>query len=269
MSDPRQPFDDDWMDRFLGARAPWGVRAVIARLERLGRAGGGRERDASASRDERIRRAVMERLPAGSPRLYRRLARLVVRAWSDATLRAELRRDPVGVLAASGIELPPGVNIRIVGPDGAEMPGPGELLLPLPEDPRLDESPSDSLATLEASVWAWMAGPSLDDAAAAPASTASGGHGAARTVGLAGSSESGAKARGRRTIPRWVAFAGAGAVTVAAVTVFATVALRGGAPQGSPISGSAGGVDGGLFWLLFGSIFVLVALAAWAASRRG
>lgn len=41
-------------------------------------------------------------------------ARIIARAWSDPAFKAELLADPHKVLAAAGIELKPGVTVKVV-----------------------------------------------------------------------------------------------------------------------------------------------------------
>ncbi len=41
-------------------------------------------------------------------------AQVIARAWSDADFKAQLLNDPKTVLASYGIDLPPGLNLKIV-----------------------------------------------------------------------------------------------------------------------------------------------------------
>jgi len=65
----------------------------------------------------------------------RRVADAVMDAWRDPAFRETLRRDPAGALAARGVDVPPGMALRVVGPDPGEADAPSSMRLDLPLPP--------------------------------------------------------------------------------------------------------------------------------------
>jgi len=66
---------------------------------------------------------------------------LVSRAWADDALKHRLLTDPIPVLRENGIEVPAGVDVRVVEPSDRQL----YLLLP-PAPPRSTELTPDELA---------------------------------------------------------------------------------------------------------------------------
>lgn len=54
---------------------------------------------------------IAQEAPVSQDRLW---SQLIARVWSDEDYKQRLRDDPRGVLAESGIEMPDGVDIRVV-----------------------------------------------------------------------------------------------------------------------------------------------------------
>ena len=66
-------------------------------------------------------------------------SQIVAKCWADADFKARLMADPVGALAAEGIETPAGVELRIV----ENTPNVVNLVLPSP--PREGELTDEAL----------------------------------------------------------------------------------------------------------------------------
>lgn len=63
--------------------------------------------------------------------------RLVAKAWADEGFKRALLTDPMATLAAEGVALPPGLQIKVV----ENTPGTLHLVLPQPpSDPLTDEA---------------------------------------------------------------------------------------------------------------------------------
>ena len=54
--------------------------------------------------------------------------KVVAKAWSDAAFKARLLKDPQAVLAEAGVEMPPGVTVKVVENTDNTM----HLILPPP-----------------------------------------------------------------------------------------------------------------------------------------
>jgi hypothetical protein len=65
-------------------------------------------------------------MPAESTNFEYQWSQLVARAWADPDFKARLLADPAAVLKEHGLEVPPGVEIKVVE-DSAKV-----LHLPLP-----------------------------------------------------------------------------------------------------------------------------------------
>jgi hypothetical protein len=55
-------------------------------------------------------------------------SQIVAKCWADAEFKAKLMADPKGTLAAEGIDMPDGVEVRVV----ENAPGLVNLVIPAP-----------------------------------------------------------------------------------------------------------------------------------------
>jgi hypothetical protein len=75
------------------------------------------------------------------PQLRRRWGRVVARAWDDDDFRCRLLSEPNEVLREEGIEVPPGVSVRVEEGDGVADDG----CLHLPPKPLIEDLIEDDL----------------------------------------------------------------------------------------------------------------------------
>ena len=101
---------------------------------------------------------IMDRLPGGSPALYRQIGDVVVRAWADPVLREALRRDALAALAREGIELAAGTVVEVVTVAEAELPTAERLVLPLPTAGSPAVAPADARRRLAETEFGWLWG---------------------------------------------------------------------------------------------------------------
>jgi hypothetical protein len=78
------------------------------------------------------------------PRQKKRWGQVVARAWSDDGFRQRLLTEPASVLCEAGIEIPPGVTVRVVQGDTAEATE-EETCFWLPPNPADEELVEDDL----------------------------------------------------------------------------------------------------------------------------
>ncbi|MEO8085142.1 MAG: hypothetical protein ABI780_15090 [Ardenticatenales bacterium] len=191
--------------------------------------------------------------PPLDPRALRAVADGVVRAWREPALRDALRRNAREALAAAGVTVPDGVDVRVTDFDARRATPPahavsdGALDLPLPPitAPPMDEQAMRRLLAGTSFAWVlWAAFGPFD--APQPAPTA--------TPALA------ADRRGWRRPLRWPSMTTAGLLAAAAAVVLFVGPVLG----GSDLAGAAIGPVrvGGLL------LAVVLAAAAMLAGRR-
>jgi hypothetical protein len=83
----------------------------------------------------------MDRQALEAQRIY---GRLVAKAWEDDAFKQRLMTNPVAVLKEHGMEVLPGVEVKVVDGPGEPEIAANMMVLPLPPRP-----PSDELSTEE------------------------------------------------------------------------------------------------------------------------
>lgn len=179
----------------------------------------------------------------------RRVADAVLDAWRDPAFREALRRDPAGALAARGVDVPPGMAPRVVGPDpvAADAPSATRLDLPLPPTGAPPVGRDAARAALAASGFGVLFGPPPP--------------GARRMAAVA--------APLRRAFARPFVAWGA----LAAIVALALVTARGALLGGGDLSGAATGAPDAALGaplaaaVLIAGMLAAVALAWWLRRR--
>ena len=259
MPNANQRTDGDQVERLLGASARPGLAGLFARLVWRVRVlrGAGR-------REARVERAVMARLPEGRPEIYRAVARLVVRAWTDPALRAEFRAHPIAFLSSHGVELPDATRVEFVALDQVALPSRSAVFIPFPRDDRRALSEAEARAELAESGWRWLLGVPEGGADAVGVSRAKDEEATGWIERDSADPPRGAKMFG---FPRSGTLA-VGAVAAAIGVVWIAAGGTAGLEGGAGLSGTAERAPGVVLWAGLAAITAVVAIAAWLASRR-
>jgi Nitrile hydratase, alpha chain len=84
----------------------------------------------------------MNRDAQQAARIY---GRIVAKAWEDEAFKQKLMASPAAVLQEYGIEVLPGVDVKVVEGRGEPEVGPSMIVLPLPPRPSSDELSTEEL----------------------------------------------------------------------------------------------------------------------------
>lgn len=106
-----------------------------------------------------IGRAVMASIPGETPGVYRQIAEIVLRAWSDVELRSTLRGEPRATIESAGLRLSPDLRLEVVGPDDGRLPTSESLFLPLPDADAPAVDTRIARRRLGHSEFGWLFGP--------------------------------------------------------------------------------------------------------------
>ncbi len=75
---------------------------------------------------------------------------VVVKAWTDPAFKAQLLADPTSVMRAAGVDIPDGMDIKLVEHQAGEKEGHTVVTLPLPAAPAGHLSDDELLAQVNA-----------------------------------------------------------------------------------------------------------------------
>ena len=75
---------------------------------------------------------------------------VVVKSWTDPAFKARLLADPTGVMREAGVDIPAGMDIKLVEHQDGEKEGHTVVTLPLPAAPASHLSDDELLAQVNA-----------------------------------------------------------------------------------------------------------------------
>ena len=75
---------------------------------------------------------------------------VVIKAWNDPAFKARLLADPTSVMREAGVDIPAGMNIKLVEHQPGEKEGHTVVTLPLPAAPSSHLSDDELLAQVNA-----------------------------------------------------------------------------------------------------------------------
>jgi hypothetical protein len=84
--------------------------------------------------------------------------RIVAKAWEDDAFKQRLMTSPVAVLKEHGMEVLPGVDVKIVEGRGDPEIEPTKMVLPLPPRPSSEELATEELDQVAGGVWCCSSG---------------------------------------------------------------------------------------------------------------
>ena len=268
MAHANQSRDGDKIERLFGQSTRHGIAGLFRRWAWNGQVSHGADQ-----REAEIRSAVMNRLPEGSPATYRALAQVVLKAWSEPTLRSALRENPNSTFAGHGVQIPAGTRIEIVSASEATLPTGSVVSIPLPaaDEPAIAEA--QARAALAGGEWEWLlglpyGGLSFAGSAEQAEDSIEDALSSAQTMQTGQSAEQSWSESVRSIMQRRPVLTAFGAVAAAVGAVWIAIGADGSLESGSPISGTAEGAPGLALWIGLAAVIALVAYAAWMVSKR-